>query len=733
MNERSATAEQIPSHVEPDADLPATAPEPFRSLSLALPRPIDACATERACAAHAPRLLNRELSWLEFNARVLSLFADRELPLLERVKFAAIFATNLDEFFQVRVAGLQAQVDAGVEKTAADGRTAAEQLRAIRERVLELCARHEDVMNRELWPALAGAGLEIVHEASLTEIERKDLAERFEREIFPALTPLCVDPAHPFPYISNLSLNIAALVEDPSTGKRRFARIKVPGMFPRFISLRDGTAFLPIEELISAHLSTLLPGVWIHAHALFRVTLDANLDVNPERAEAAEDLLAAIETGLYRRLRMNDAVRLEVSARMPDVIRSWLCEELGILSDEVYACRGLIGAGSLWELNGLDRPELKYPAWAPVTPLRLMRDTSDPRALDLFAAIRSGDLLVHHPYDSFGSSVEAFLERAANDPEVIAIKTTMYRTSGRESPIAQALIRAAKAGKEVVALIELRARFDERPNIEWARYMEQAGVHVVYGLVGLKTHGKTALVVRRESGVLRRYCHLGTGNYNPGTAKIYEDLGLFTARAETGADVGELFNYLTGVSRPQRYRELLVAPLNLRAKIVGLIHEQMASRSGRIVMKLNSLEDAGIIEALYEASCAGVEIDLIVRGICCLVPGVPGRSERIRVRSIVGRFLEHSRIYRFGDGLEQARYFFGSADMMVRNLDRRVEILVPVEDRTLRARIDEILAINLNPDARAWLLGPEGRWSPSGGTHFTQTTFMEMARARVEG
>jgi polyphosphate kinase len=679
-----------------------------------------------------PQWVSRELSWLDFDERVLAQAEDRELPLLERLKFAAIFSTNLDEFFQVRVAGLQAQVDAGISSAAAHGLTPAEHLREIRSRVQVLISRHEALLEGQLRPELAAAGIEIVRMGALDGLERKQLAEWFQREIFPALTPLSVDPAHPFPYISNLSLNLAVQVEDPTNGKRRFARIKVPNLVARFIPLRERHAFLPIEALISENLDLLLPGMRITGLGTFRVALDSNIKVDAEAAEDAEDLLDAIESGVHRRLRLNDAVRLEVSADMPEPILSWLRAELGLREDEVYLSRTLLGAGSLWELVGLERPDLKFPSWVPVTPRRLERGPGSRRAPDLFAAIRAGDLLVHHPYDSFGSSVEAFLARAAGDPDVLAIKATMYRTSGSESPIAQALIRAAKAGKEVVALIELRARFDERPNIQWARSLEQAGVHVVYGLVGFKTHGKTALVVRREADGLRRYCHLGTGNYNHNTAKVYEDLGLFTAAADIGADVGELFNYLTGVSRPQRFRKLLVAPLCLRAQLLQLIRRQREQPEGRIAIKVNSLQDPELIEALIDAAAAGVQVDLIVRGICCFLPPTAALRGRLRVRSVLGRFLEHSRIYRFGGDAASAHYFIGSADLMTRNLDQRVEILVPIEDRGLRGRIDEILAINLDPEARCWTLGENGEWERSAGQLSTQTGFMEMARARCD-
>jgi len=684
-------------------------------------------------ATDAPRLLNRELSWIQFNFRVLALAEDPALPLLERTKFAAICARNLDEFFQIRVGGLQEQVDAGVTTPSADGRTPFQQLAEIRTRVLEFLERLEEVFEKDLLPELAQQDIRILTWGELSASAQGELSAHFGEQVFPALTPLSVDTAHPFPYISNLSLNLALVVSDPDSGQRRFARVKIPSMFPRFMAVPSG-GWIAIEEVVAAHLDLLFPGMDLDEPALFRLTLDGNLNVETTEGD---DLLLEIESGLHRRLRMNDAVRLEVEARMPEELRHWLVEELKLDAEDVYLCRSMLDLGALWELHGLDRPDLKDGPWAAVTPARISSavverpDSSFFADGSFFAAVREADVLVHHPYDSFHTSVEAFLAHAAADPHVLAIKTTVYRTSGPLSSMARALTRAAQSGKEVVALIELQARFDEGPNIEWARSLEQMGVHVVYGLVGLKTHGKVTMVVRSEPGGIRRYCHIATGNYNPATAKVYEDLGMFTAANDIGTDAGELFNYLTGASRPKAFRHLLVAPGSLRSGILERIRGEAQQRDGRIVMKLNSLSDPEVIEALYEASQRGVEIDLLVRGICCLIPGVPGRSERIRVRSVVGRFLEHSRIYRFGSPARPRTYYIGSADMMPRNLDRRVEVLAPVRDAGLQARLDEILERNLDPQARSWTLLADGTWRHSRGSFHTQEHFQDLARKRA--
>jgi polyphosphate kinase len=650
------------------------------------------------------RFINRELSWLEFNARVLALAEDPELPLLERVKFLAIFSSNLDEFFQVRVSGLREQVSAGVvtSKTP-DGLSPAEQLSEIRERCLELLGRADEAL-LTLFPLLEGAGIRIVGLDDLNEEDRVTLREAFHERIFPVLTPLSVDPAHPFPYISNLSLNLAAIVRDPITGVNRFARVKVPPLLPRFLALPDGGRLVPIEEVIAGHLDTLFPGMEIVSRHPFRVTRDADVEVEEDEAE---DLLSAIESVLWRRRRAASPVRLEIDRSMTDEVLELLSRELDLEPEDVYVSRGLLDHAGLWALYRLDRPDLKEEPWTPVTQPRLVAEEGEP---DLFATLRQGDVLVHHPYDSFATSVEAFLEQAARDPDVLAIKQTLYRTSAQESPIIGALIRAAEAGKQVVALVELKARFDEQANITYARALEEAGVHVAYGVVGLKTHAKASLVVRREEGGVRRYAHVGTGNYNPSTAKLYEDMGLLTADPEIGADLTDLFNLLTGYSRQREYRRLLVAPHDLRPKLLELIRRE-SRPGGKIVMKMNSLVDAEVIDALCGASQAGADVDLIVRGICCLRPGVPGLSERIRVRSLVGRYLEHSRIFRFGRRSTGYDHYIGSADLMPRNLDRRVEAATPVLDPALKRRIDQMLKVELEDDTLAWRLRADGTWA----------------------
>jgi polyphosphate kinase len=669
------------------------------------------------------RFLNRELSWLAFDARVLALAEEPELPLLERVKFLAISARNLDEFFQVRVAGLKAQVDAGVLAASADGRSPLEQLQEIRIHVEELLRRQERVYAKELLPRLAEQGIRFVDWDALDAEERKRLRHEYERRIHPALTPLAVDPAHPFPWISNLTLNLAVLVDD-AVGQRHFARVKVPPVFPRFVDLGDGR-LLPLERLIAAHLDLLFPGTTIAGCWAFRVTRDAELLVDEGEAD---DLLAAIESGLHRRLRVNDAIRLEIEAAATPEVVHLLSEGLDLAESDVYAHHGPLALGALWQLYGIDRPDLKDAPWQPATQPRLAGDAQP----DLFAVLRAGDVMVHHPYDSFRSSVEAFLEQAARDPDVLAIKHTLYRTAVRDNRVLRALIQAAQDGKEVVTLVEIKARFDEEANIEWARSLESAGGNVVYGLVGLKTHGKVVLVVRREHDGIRRYCHIGTGNYNPETARIYEDLGLFTSAPEIGADVGELFNHLTGFGVSSAYRKLLVAPDGLRSGLLAQIRQEAAAGDGEIVIKVNGLQDADMIDALYEAARAGVKIDLLVRGVCCLRPGVPGLSGNVRVRSVVGRFLEHSRVFRFGSAARGRRYYIGSADLMTRNLDRRVEVLAPVEDPALRARLDRMLEVNFHPDARAWELEGSGRWqrTPESGGFSTHGRFQELARSQ---
>jgi polyphosphate kinase len=647
------------------------------------------------------RFLNRELSWLEFNARVLALAEDSSNRLLERVKFLAIFGSNMDEFFQVRVAGLQEQREAGVGPASPEGLTPEEQLAGITERVAELYRRTDALWVDDLRPALEKEGVRLVGWTELDAADREHLGELFRERVFPVLTPLSVDPAHPFPYISSLSLNLAALVRDPSSGERRFARVKVPPLLPRFIEMPDGERFVPIEQVIAAHLDVLFPGMEIVDHSSFRLTRDADFELEEEEGG---DLLEAIESVLRRRLRGATPVRLELDATSTDEVRTLLTRELGLLPDEVYVAEGLLDPSALWSLHELERPELKDDPWTPVTQPRLEG------VEDFFEVLSRGDLLVHHPYDSFETSVEAFIEQAAQDPSVLAIKQALYRTS-EDSPIVRALARAAEGGKQVVALVELQARFDERANITQARTLEQAGVHVVYGIVGLKTHAKVCLIVRRETSGIRRYAHVGTGNYNPSTARLYEDVGLLTADPELGADLSDLFNLLTGYSRQKTYRRLLVAPTDLKPRLIELIRAEAAAGDGSIVLKMNSLVDAETIDALYEASRAGVDVDLLIRGICCLRPGVPDLSETIRVRSIVGRYLEHSRIFRFGSRERGFQHFIGSADLMPRNLERRVEVTVPVLDPALCARLDEILQAGLEDDVLAWDLGSDGTWT----------------------
>jgi polyphosphate kinase len=650
-----------------------------------------------------PRYLNRDLAWIDFAARVLTLAEDDKQPLLERAKFLAIFSEGLDEFFQVRVAGLKEQEAAKLGATSADGMTPSEQLRAIRNRVQDVVRRQSKTFLDQVVPALSEVGIVLSDWEELDDDDREYLVDVFHERIFPVLTPLAVDPGHPFPYISNMSLNLAVRVRDPKTGEDRFARVKVPPVLPRFVVMPDGERFVPLEQVIAAHLGTLFPGMEIQGHEPFRVSRNADLALEEEEAD---DLLAAVELELRRR-RFGKAVRLEIDSSMSAATRELLMRELELEPDDVYETDGPLDLSGLWVVYELPRAELKDDVWVGVTQPQLVDQEGNPQ--DMFAVLRDQEVLVHHPYDSFGTSVEAFIEQAADDPSVLAIKQTLYRTSG-DSPVVKALIRAAERGKQVAALVELKARFDERANIAWARALEQAGVHVVYGLVGLKTHSKTALVVRDEPDGIRRYCHLGTGNYNPKTARLYEDLGLLSSDEALGADLSDLFNYLTGYSRQAKYRKLLVAPGSLRPAMVDLIREQRdAGTDGYIVMKMNSLVDTGIIDELYGASEAGVRIELIVRGICCLRPGVEGMSEHVTVRSIVGRYLEHSRIYGFGPR-ESRRYLMGSADLMPRNLDRRVEAVVPVENPALQDRLQEILDVCLSDDVLASELRPDCSW-----------------------
>jgi len=657
-----------------------------------------------ALAPPASRYINRELSRLDFDERVLAMAEDPRLPLLERVRFLAIFSQNVDDVFQVRVAGLKEQVLAAISVASPDGLSPVEQLKAIRARVESLVDRQVGLYKREIVPALAQSGIAIVRADEVSKRELAQLHTVFREQIFPVLTPLAVDPGHPFPYISHLSLNLAVRVRDPQRPRQpRFARVKIPPVLPRFIPLVDGERYVPLEDVIAVHLPALFPGMEIVAHHPFRVTRDGDLD---DVDSDAEDLLAAIQTELRRRRRHARVVRLEVDPGMSAEVLDLLMRELELQPGDVYQLDGLLDMGSLSVLTQLDRPDLKEETWTPTTQPRLRGIGAE--APDLFAVLRSGDVLAHHPYDSFATSVEALIDQAASDPDVLAIKQTLYRTSGPASPIVRALIRAAERSKQVVALVEIKARGDEQANIGWARALEEANVHVVYGLLGLKTHAKVTLVVRREGGHIQHYLHVGTGNYNPNTARGYEDVSLLSADSDLGADVTELFNLLTGYSRQSRYRKLLVAPTNLRTGITQLI-EREAVVGGRIIIKVNNLIDQEIIDALYAASQSGAQVELLVRSMCSLRPGVPGLSERIRVRSIVGQFLEHSRVFMFGNG-GRPEYYLGSSDLMPRNLDRRVEAVVPVSDSRLRHRLLQILDISLADDVLAWELGPDGAW-----------------------
>ena len=676
-----------------------------------------------------PRYLNRELSQLDFDERVLAIAEDESLPLLERVRFLAILGENVDQFFQVRVAGLKEQVHAALPQTSPDGMTTGEQLRAIHQRAGSLLQRSTDLFSRQVAPALEQHGVCIAAVADLDEADRDFLAAEFRARIFPVLTPLAVDPAHPFPYISHLSLNLAVMVRDPVGRQMRFARVKVPPLLPRFIPLPDGKRFIPLEQVIALYLYELFPGMEIVSQHPFRVTRDADLDLVDEEAA---DLLAAIQDELRRQKRKAQVVRLEADAGMSEEVLGLLVRELELEPTDVYRVNGLLDLSSLWAIYALDRSDLKDEPWTPVTQRRLQGVGVD--RTDIFEALKGGDILVHHPYDSFSTSAEAFIDQAAADPDVLAIKQTLYRTSGPVSPIVRALIRAAESGKQVVALVELKARGDEQANIAWAQALEQVGVHVVYGVVGLKTHAKVALVVRREADGIRRYVHVGTGNYNPKTAQIYEDVGLLSADPELGSDVAELFNFLTGYSRQRRFGRLLVAPVGLRSNIIRMIRREAARPGGgRIILKVNSLVDPEIVEALYAASQSGTEIDLIVRGLCSLRPDVPGLSDRIRVRSLVGRFLEHSRIFRFGPDGAPVEYFLGSSDLMPRNLDRRVEAMVPVLDPALQERLAQILDVELEDDVLAWGLHGDGSWSklPTVKAVNAQHVFEQLAEARA--
>ncbi len=670
---------------------------------------------------------NRELSWLEFNRRVLHEALDTRTPLLERLKFLGIFSGNLDEFYQVRVAGLKRQVSAGFIERTADGMTAEAQLHSITQTVRELVRQHRRSLHEELLPELARRGL-VLHPtvADLPREERQRLETYFNANVFPVLTPLAVDPGHPFPYISNLSLSLAVVLRG-TDGEERFARVKVPKILPRWVSLISPNQFVPLEEVIGAHLESLFPGVEILGWYTFRITRNTDLQIDDN--DEADDLLSLIQEEVRNR-RFAEVVRIEVHSTMPPSLRQLLLAEFSeqqepparpLTAEDLYEVPGLLDAADLLSLTSLDFPDLKDPQFHPGTQPRL----AAPR--NIFDVIREGDLLLHHPYDSFATSVERLIQTAADDPDVLAIKLTLYRTGG-DSSIARVLAHAAERGKQVAVLIELQARFDEENNIIWAQRLEDVGVHVSYGVAGLKTHSKVALVVRREGDTMRRYVHIGTGNYNPKTARLYADFGLLTASADLGADLTDLFNVLTGFASPSGYRKLIVAPRGMRERFVAMIRREMehhlAGRPARIMAKMNALVDPEIIVALYQASQAGVPIDLIVRGICCLRPGLPGVSETIRVISTVGRFLEHSRAYYFLNGGEDEVYI-GSADWMPRNLDRRIEAVAPIDDPAHRLALRELLDLMWQDNRQAWELASDGIYhqrhpapgEPERGTH----------------
>src|ERR1700734_630536 len=700
------------TEIEAEARLDETAWQPGDSAVGAPP-----AATPAAIDDPLPedRYLNRELSWLDFNARVLALAADPSLPLLERAKFLAIFASNLDEFYMVRVAGLKRRDEMGLSVRSADGLPPREQLRRIGEQTQKIATRHAEVFLNSVAPGLAGEGIHIVTWADLDQDERDRLSTYFTEQVFPVLTPLAVDPAHPFPFVSGLSLNLAVTVRQPDDGGQHFARVKVPDNVDRFVELdkrdradesagKKEVRFLPMEELIAAFLTALFPGMEIVEHHAFRITRNADFEVDEDRDE---DLLQALERELARR-RFGSPVRLEVADDMTEHMLELLLRELDVHPGDVIQVPGLLDLSSLWQIYGVDRPDLKDPAFVPSTS-PAFTDRETPKSI--FATLREGDVLVHHPYESFSTSTQRFIELAAADPNVLAIKQTLYRTSG-DSPIVRALIEAAAAGKQVVALVEIKARFDEQANIKWARALEQAGVHVAYGLVGLKTHCKTCLVVRREGSTIRRYCHIGTGNYNSKTARLYEDIGLLTADPDIGADLTDLFNTLTGYSRKVSYRNLLVAPHGIRVGIIERINREIAAHketgNGHIRLKMTSLVDEQVLDALYRASQAGVRIEIVVRGICALRPGVEGFSENITVRSILGQYLENSRTFNFRPF---NALWIGRADMMHRNLDRRVDVLVQVKDPRLTAQLNHIFESALDPATRCWELRPDGQWT----------------------
>jgi len=659
------------------------------------------------------RFLDRETSWLDFNARVLELAADSSVPLLERIRFTAIFAGNLDEFFMVRVAGLRRRIATGIAVSTPSGLTAREQLELVAKRTHELVERHASLYVEELGPSLAEQGICLLHYDELTDDERKWVDEIFEQRVYPVLTPLAVDPAHPFPYISGLSLNLAVVLRDRDNNREHFARVKVPPVLSRYVQVSD-FRFVLLEDVIAAHLPELFPGLEVLETHAFRVTRNEDLEVEEDDVE---NLLQALERELSRR-RFGPPVRLEVESTISDRVLSLLLRELGIGEPELYRIPGPLDLGGLWPIADLDRRDLKYGAFVPSTHPRLHASAEPTSTADIFTALREGDILVQHPYDSFATSVQAFVEQAVGDPAVLAIKQTLYRTSG-DSPIVDALVDAAEAGKQVLVVVEIKARFDEQANIKWARALEHAGCHVVYGLVGLKTHAKLSLVVRQEGGgELRRYAHIGTGNYNPKTARIYEDIGLLTAEPGICEDIADLFNHLSGYTKQRDYNALLVAPDTLRSGVIDMIEREVAhegdGQAAGITMKLNSLVDEEVIDSLYRASMAGVKVDLVIRGMCSLRPGVPGLSENIRVRSILGRFLEHSRVLRFVNA-GNPELWIGSADIMHRNLDRRVEALARIGDPRSREQLSDLLDLTLESDIACWTLDANGSWHRQSG------------------
>ncbi|MEM6614366.1 MAG: polyphosphate kinase 1 [Cyanobacteria bacterium P01_C01_bin.72] len=691
---------------------------------------------------------NRELSWLEFNRRVLAEALDERTPLLERLKFMAIFSSNLDEFFMVRIAALKKQVAAGVSKLSADGRTAQQQLEEITETLTPMFRKQHQHFEKVLKKELTKSGIHILNYVDLNQEQRTFINSYFEDYIFPVLTPLAVDPSHPFPYISNLSLNLAVVLKDPHIEHELFARVKIPKVLPRFVALPEDLrqrhrgnsgvwTGIPMEQIVTHNLEYLFPGMNILESYAFRVTRNADLSVEEDEAD---DLLLAIEKELQKRRIGGSSVRLEVEASIPTELRSTIVRELALEENDVYDIDGLLSLGDLMSFLSLPLSDLKDKPWNAELPPRLSwlqekEEEVTAEGDNFFNVIRNGDLLVHHPYHSFSNTVLRFVTEAAYDPHVLAIKMTLYRTSG-DSPIVKALIAAAQNNKQVVALVELKARFDEENNILWARKLEKSGVHVVYGVTGLKTHTKITLVVRQEKEKIRRYVHIGTGNYNPKTAKIYTDLGLLSCRDDLGADLTDLFNYLTGYSRQKSYRKLLVAPVSLRDRMIEMINREAENcrqgKTGRIVAKMNSLVDQQVIQTLYEASQAGVQIDLIIRGICCLRPGITGMSENIRVISIIGRFLEHSRIFYFQND-DNEEIYIGSADWMTRNLSRRVEAVAPIESSEIFRDLQEILGVMLADNRKAWELQPDGTFvqrKPQHGeeAHSTHDTFMEMAK-----